>query len=54
MVFCLFLQNFLLFLLPFRVSDIVCAKMTGPNINVGDLTNGHRYHPPGVDREMAK
>ncbi|KAF7835491.1 uncharacterized protein G2W53_010350 [Senna tora] len=28
--------------------------MTGPDFNVGDLTNGRRYHRHGVDREAVK
>ncbi|KAF7821320.1 zinc finger BED domain-containing protein RICESLEEPER 2-like [Senna tora] len=47
-------KKFRLFLLPFQVSDIVCAKMTGLDFSVGDLTNGRRYHRHGVDRDMAK
>ncbi|KAF7802300.1 uncharacterized protein G2W53_041411 [Senna tora] len=48
-----FVQRTFSFLLPFRISDIVCAKMNGPDFNVGNLTNGCRYRQHGVDREAA-
>ncbi|KAF7821331.1 uncharacterized protein G2W53_026786 [Senna tora] len=48
-----FVQRTFSFLLPFQISDIVCAKMTGPDFNVGNLTNGCRYRQHGVDREAS-
>ncbi|KAF7812359.1 uncharacterized protein G2W53_033335 [Senna tora] len=54
MVFCFFVKNFLLFLLPFRISDIVSAKMTRPDFNIGNWTNERQYRCHWVDKEVAK